>query len=339
MAGTILQGDFGFLPGIFQETNPTELPVTTLLAARGYVGHPQKTYTYTYHANDNYLAVTPTLASELSSPNFGSSGFTSGSNCMQVWDEGAAESFWRMGEQNLARTLGWQESSNVSREENPMARAMLEAVRRIKIQAEYVGREGKYNNPNDGGSGTYKQRGYRYAPGIVNKAIGVAGGSAVGSLATLTLVKLIDTMQTLWENKVNGSDNLTMFTNAIGKRQLSDIFRDQYNGGKNGLDVNKFGVNVQSFLTDFGAVEVVLTHNMPVDQVYILNLSAMNMVSHSIPGKGFMFERDIPLKEAGVAKSVYAEMGVDHGPGNNHARLYGIGSTAGHITAGTIESV
>jgi hypothetical protein len=34
----------------------------------------------------------------------------------------------RLGEQNLGRTLGWQGPSNQSREENPLARGMREAM-------------------------------------------------------------------------------------------------------------------------------------------------------------------------------------------------------------------
>jgi hypothetical protein len=334
---TVLLGQINYLPGLFTELNPWELPITTLLTSRGYTLMPQKHYGYTYHSNDAHVTPTPTLQADLGSANFGSTNFTSGSNCMQVWEEGAAVSYFRMNEQNLSRTFGWQGPSNASREENPMARALAEAAMRIKYQLEYVAREGVYNNPNDGGSGTYKQRGYRYAPGITNTAIGVAGGSAVGSYATLTLTKIIDTMQTLWQNKVNGSDQLTFVCNAVPKRQLTDIFRDQYNAGKNSLSRTEAGISIESFLTDFGQVDVLLTRTIPATEAYLLNLSQMRAVAHDC-GKGFMFMRDLPTISAGVSKSIYAELGVDHGHGSMHARFYGIGSTAGHLTTGTVQS-
>lgn len=339
MAGTVLINDFGFFPGVFTELNPWDLPITTLLTAQGYTLMPQKTYTYTYHSNPAHVTPTPTLQPDFGSPNFGSTGFTSGSNCIQVWDEGAMVSFARMGDQDLGRTLGWQGPSNLSREEDPMARAMADAMGRIKAQLEYVAREGVYNNPQNGGSGTWKQRGFRYAPGITNVAIGVAGGSAVGSYATLTLTKIIDAMQTLWQNKVNASDKLTFICNAVPKRQITDVFRDQYNAGKFSVSRNDSGISIDTFLTDFGQVDVVLTHTMPADQAYILNLSQMRAVAHAVPGKGFMFARDLPMTNAGVGKSIYAEIGIDHGVGSCHARLYGIGSVAGNLTSGTVESV
>lgn len=339
MAGTILLDDFGFLPGVFTELNPLDLPITTLLMSRGVTLLPQKDYTYTYHTNPAHVSPSPTLQIDLGTTNFGSTGMSHGSNAMQVWDEGAGVSYMRMGEQNLGRTLGWQGPSNVSREEMPLARGMKEAMDRVKIQWEYLMREGVYHSAVlSGGTATPQQRGYRFAPGITNTAIGVAGGSAVGSLATMTLVKILDTLQTLWENKVNGSDRLTFISNAIPRRQITQVFRDEFNAGKNSQSRTDAGVSINSFLTDFGEVDVILTHTMPVDQAYILNLSQMRAVGHAVPGKGFMFEEALPSAQAGIFRRFYTELGGDHGVGSCHARFYGIGSTASHITTGTVAS-
>jgi hypothetical protein len=340
MAGTALIDDFGFFPGIFTELNPVDLPIVSMVMGRGVELMPNKDYTYTYHSHPAHTNPTLTLQVDLGTTNFGSTGFTTGSNCIQTWDEGAGVSYMRMGDQQLGRTLGWQGPSNISREENPLGRGMADAMLRVKMQLEKVAREGVYQSYlSAGGTVTPQQRGYRYAPGITNKAIGVAGGSAVGSLATLTLVKLIDTMQTLWENKGNGNDRLTFISNGIPKRQISEIFRDQYNAGKNSTSRNDGGINIETFQTDFGAVDVVLTHTMPVDQAYILNLSQMRAVGHAVPGKGFMFDEALPTAQAGVFRRFFAQVGIDHGNGSCHARLFGIGSTAGHIVSGTISSV
>jgi len=340
MAGTIFIDDFGFFPGIFTELNPVDLPIVSLMMGKGVTLIPQKDYTYTYHSNPDHSNPTLTLQRDLGTTNFGSTGFTTGSNCIQVWDEGAGVSYFRMGEQNLGRTLGWQGPSNSTREELPLARGMSDAMLRVKMQLEKVAREGVYRSAmSNGGTAEPQQRGYRFAPGITNKAIGVAGGSAVGSLATLTLTKLTDTMQTLWENKVNANDALTFISNAIPRRQITEIFRDQFNAGKNSTSRNDAGVSITTFQTDFGNVDVVLTHTMPVDQAYILNLSQMRAVGHAVPGRGFMFDEALPSAQAGVFRRFYTEIGIDHGVGSCHARLYGIGSTAGHKTTGTIESV
>lgn len=335
---TIAVTNFPFYPGVLTELNPLDLPLTTILMSRGVDLMPNKDYAYTFHTNPEQTAVTKNSKGDFSLPTYGSTGFTTGSNTMNVWDEGAIVTFGRQGDQALGRVLAWQDPTNASREEDPMARALKEAAERIMIYAEYNAREGAYNSLTNGGSGTWEQRGYRFAPGITNTAIGVAGGSAVGSLATITLTKLVDTLQTLWANKVNGSDELSFISNATPKRQVTDIFRDQFNAGKNGLERNFGGVAITSFMTDFGMVNTILTRNMPATEAYILNLSRMRAVANEVAGKGWFFDRVIPIAQSGEARSVYAQFGVDHGVGSCHARLYGIGAP-GHLTTGTVASV
>lgn len=330
MAGTILINDFGFYPGIFTELNPVELPITTLLMAKGVELMPQKDYTYTFHSNPDMLSVTPTNQGDMGTVNFGSTGFTTGSNTMNVWFEGAAHSWARMGDQNLGRQLGWQGPSNASREEVALARAMSEALLRIKTQAEYIAREGAYNSPSNGGSGTWQQRGYRKAPGITNVAAtgGVAGAGTLGTYGTLDIAVLQSVTQTLWDNKVNKSDQLYLFTNSTGKLAVSNLYRDTYNAGKYNASLTESGLNIDQFYTDFGIIKVVLTHTIPKNELYLLNLNQMRMVGHSVPGKGFMFETDASLPGVAYeAKGIYTEMGVDHGSGSCHARIYGVGST------------
>ena len=342
MAGTVLYPDFNFFPGIFTELNPVDLPVTTMLSRGGIQLLPQKEYTYTYHSNPSMTAVTPTLQTDLGTVNYGSTGFTTGSNVMNVWYEGAAVSWARLNDQSLGRTLNFQGPNNPSLEPNPMDRALADALLRIKTQAEYIAREGKYFS-NGAGTGTWGQRGYRFAPGITNKAAAgaVAGGSSVGSYGTITTTVMLDTLQTLWSNKVNASDELTMFTNAVGKRQFSDVFGSQYGRIVSTSDIlTLYGLNIQRIVTDFGILNVVLTHSMPADQMYILNLNRMRMVGHVAKEGQLIYQSDtLPPGIAGDGKALYTEMGVDHGVGSCHARIYGIGSVTGHLTTGTVESV
>jgi hypothetical protein len=338
MAGTILYPDFNAYPGIFSELNPVDLPITSLLMARGIDLLPQKEYVQTFHSNPSMTSVTPTLQTDLGTVNYGSTGFTTGSNVMNVWFEGAAVSWARMNDQSLGRTLAWQDPKNISFEQDPLARAIKDALLRIKTQFEYVAREGVYFS-NGAGTGTWKQRGYRYAPGILNTAVGVAGGSAVGSLALLTQVKLENTLQTLWDQKNNASDRLTIVCNSIVKRQIGSIYGSSFWVGQNSQNTSSAGRNIRTILTDFGEVDILLTHTIPQDQCYILNMNQMRAVGHVAKGGQLIYESPtLPPGVAGDGVGLYTEMGVDHGVGSCHARLYGIGSTAGHLTTGTVES-
>ena len=343
MAGTILYPDFNAYPGIFLELNPVDLPVTSLLGMGGVELLPQKEYTYTYHANpDMQSGGTVTLQTDLGTVNYGSTGFTTGSNVLNVWFEGAAVSWARQNDQSLGRTLGWKGPTNISYEQDPMGRAISDALLRIKTQLEYVAREGKYFS-NGAGTGTWKQRGYRYAPGITNlAAIGaVAGGSSVGSYGTLTKGLIDNMLQTLWENKVNAGDEITLVTNSRGKRQVSDIYGTLVTRfAQDSSIVNMFGQNVDRVVSDFGVLNIVLTHSMPVDQMYFLNLSQMRMLGHVAKGGQLIYESPtLPPGVAGDGVGLYTEMGVDHASGSMHGRIYGIGTTPIHLTAGTVEAV
>lgn len=326
---TVRYNQMPFYPGAFAELNPVELPITTILASRGVVNLPNKEYGQTYHSNPDMLSVTPNTIGDLGVVSYGSTGFTTGSNTMQALFEGAYVSYARMNDQSLGRTLAWQDARNASYEPSPMDRALADALLRTKTQYEYLAREGVYSVPS-GASGTWQQRGYRYAPGITNVAAqgAVAGAGTLGTYGTLTIDILNNTFQTLWSNKVNGDNRLTLVTNAIGKRQVSEIYRSQFQAGYNQANRNVAGINILSIESDFGNIDILMTRTIPTDTIYVLNMDVMAMVGHPVKDGQYIFEEDV--KNPGVAgfgKAIYSEMGVDHGPGSCHARIYGIGST------------
>jgi Family of unknown function (DUF5309) len=325
---TVRYSQMPFYPGAFTEFNPVELPITTLLSAKGYRLKPQKQYTQTFHSNPDMLTVTPNTIGDLGVVSYGSTGHTTGSNTMQAVFEGAMVSWARMNDQELGRVLGWQDPSNQSLEPNPLDRAMADALLRTKTQYEYLAREGVYAVPS-GATGTWQQRGFRYAPGITNVAAhgALVGSGTLGTLGTLTMDILNNTFQTLWSNKVNAGNRLTLVTNAVGKRQISEIYRAQFQAGYNQASRNVAGINILSIESDFGNIDILLTHTIPQDQIYVLNMDVMEMVAHPVKNGEFMFETELkPHGVAGEGMGLYSEMGVDHGPGSCHARIYGVGS-------------
>lgn len=331
--GEIWHGMFPFYPGIFFELNPVVTPITTLVSQRGIRTTPNKLYTQTFHSHATQNSAN--LIGDMGTVTYGSQGFTTGSNTINIWFEGAFESWARNGDQQLGRVQGWQQERNPSYEPSALARAKSEALDKIKRQLEYVAREGTYQLGGGGGEGTsgttqvWQQRGFRYAPGItVGTAVGaVAGAGTLGTLGTLTYTKILDTLQSLWGNRL-WSGKLTAVCNATVKRQLTEIMRTEFNFGKNGESRSEVGVSLEAFRTDFGDVEVLLTNDFPVNDLYFLNLDYMGMVGRPVPGKGLLFEdKIISNGRAGEGVGYYTEMGLDHGPGQAHARIFGIGST------------
>lgn len=333
-AGEIWHGMFPFYPGIFFELNPVATPITTLVSARGIRTTPNKLYTHTYHSHATQNSAN--LKPDMAGVTYGSSGFTTGSNTVNIWFEGAFESWARRGDQQLGRVQGWQQEKNASFEPSALARAKVEALDKIKRQHEFVIREGVFNLGGGGGegtsgtTGTWQQRGFRFAPGInVGTAVGaVAGAGTLGTLGTLTFNLIMNTLQDVWSDRL-WTGNLTAVCNATVKRQLTDIFKTEFNFGKNSFDSRtEAGVSLESFRTDFGDVDIVLTNDFPVNDLYFLNLNYMELVGRPVPGKGIMFEdKIISNGVAGEGVGYYTEMGMDHGPGQAHARIFGIGST------------
>lgn len=333
-AGEIWHGMFPFYPGIFFELNPVATPITTLVSQRGIRTTPNKLYTQTFHTNATQASAN--LIGDMGTVTYGSLGFTTGSNTVNIWFEGAFESWARRGDQQLGRVQGWQMDKNPSFEPSALARAKSEALDKIKRQLEYISREGVYALGGGGGegtsgtTGTWQQRGFRYAPGItVGTAVGaVAGAGTLGTLGTLTYTKVLDTLQSLWTNRL-WTNRLTAVCNATAKRQLTDIFKSEYNFGKNAFDSRvDSGVSLETFKTDFGEVDILLTYDFPSTDLYFLNLDYMQMVGRPVPGKGLLFEDQIISNgKAGDGVGYYTEMGMDAGPGAAHARIFGIGST------------
>ncbi len=331
--GLILAYEMPYYPGYFTELQPYENPVVTMLATRGYRNEPNKEYTYTTHTNNE--ASSGDLKPDNASPTYGSTGFSHGSNTAQIWYKGAQVTWARMGEQNLGRTLGWQGQQNLSREQDPMIRAKLEALGDIKSELEYIGREGVYNVPGSAGTtGTWQQRGYRYAPGINNVAADGAspGAGTLGTLGTLTYDVLATGLQAAWDSRMwRPGNSLVCLTNSTGLKQINQIFYDRYDLGKNSEMTEAAGMDLKTFKTEWGNVEIVKTHNLPQDTVYFLNVNEMDLVARPVPGMpngGFLFEKAFGdgNEKANKGVGIYGELGIDHGVGSSHIRIYGVGS-------------
>lgn len=333
-AGEIWHGMFPFYPGLFFELSPITTPITTLVSAKGLRTTPNKLYTMTYHTNATQTSINS--KGDMATVTYGSSGFTTGSQTVNVLFEGAFESWARRGDQQLGRVQGWQAQSNPSLEPSALARAKAEALDKMKRQLEWGAREGTFQIGGGGGEGTsgttqaWIQRGYRYAPGItVGTTTGaVAGSGTLGTLGTLTFAKVMDTLQSLWGNKMWKGNALTAPCNATVKRALTEIFKSEFNFGKNAFESRTdSGVSLETFKTDFGPVDILLSYDVPNTDLYFLNLEYMSMVARPVPGKGIMFEDQIISNGvAGDGVGYYTEMGLDHGPGQAHARIFGIGS-------------
>ena len=335
--GLVLHYELPALYGFFTELNPMSNPLTTLAAAKGLQTTDSKIYQMVYHTNWEAGTLSDVgVKPDASTPTYGSTEHADGSNTVQIFDQGAAVTFARLGDQRLSAVQGWKNPQNQSVEPNPMPRTKAEALDRIKSMTEFAGREGTYTIPHagttSGTTGIWMQRGLRYASGLeIGTASGcVYGTGTLGTFGTLNFDTVMDCLQGIWDKKlwVPGRPMLALCNSTV-KRELTRVFKDELDMGKNGISINRSGVNLLQFETDFGMVEIVMSHNWPKNDLYFLNMDYINMIARPVPGKpngGLLFERDIPAVNSLEAVSYYGELGLNYMTGSAHGRMAGIGS-------------
>jgi len=84
------------------------------------------------------------------------------------------------------------------------------------------------------------------------------------------------------------------------------------------------GVAVDTVLTDFGQIGILLDSDWPKDSIGIASLDQLAPVFFNTPGKGVFFEE--PLAKVGASDDVqlYGEIGLKYGSERSHGVLRGL---------------
>jgi hypothetical protein len=90
-------------------------------------------------------------------------------------------------------------------------------------------------------------------------------------------------------------------------------------------DRNIAGINIDTIITPFGNMGLVVNEFVPADQAFILDLAYLDVAFLNIPGKGAVFVEDTDNDDAAaISKRVYMEIGLDKGPAEYHAVINGV---------------
>ena len=110
--------------------------------------------------------------------------------------------------------------------------------------------------------------------------------------------------------------DVILYCNAQYKQEISDIYgfapADRFVGG----------LNIQQIETDFGRVGVVPSRYAPAATVLAIDISVVSPVFQEIPGKGLLFYEELSKIGAGEVGQLYGHVGLDHGPGFMHGRIF-----------------
>jgi hypothetical protein len=146
--------------------------------------------------------------------------------------------------------------------------------------------------------------------------------------AALTEVEVLDFLQGIWSTHgIISSLEPTIMVGATLKRSLGKLFiKDK---GYQEQTRNIAGVSVDTIITDFGTVNVMLERNIPATTLSFAHLGYCKPVFLLIPSKGFLFVE--PLGKSGSSDKfqIYGECGLEYGPEMAHGIMTNVGAVAG----------
>ena len=148
------------------------------------------------------------------------------------------------------------------------------------------------------------------------ESLDVTGGVEVDKFRDAVL----DLMQKVGTNGgIHESETRTILTNATGKRLLSAAFIS--GAGFQETSRNVGGVDLQTFETDFGRVNIMLDRFMPADTLAVVSLEECAPRFLEIPGKGHFFVEPLAKTGASTKVQIYGEIGLEYGNQIHHGKL------------------
>lgn len=142
--------------------------------------------------------------------------------------------------------------------------------------------------------------------------------------AAVTDAAILDLMQDIHnEGGIQEEETAILMTGAWNKRQLTDIFIT--NGGYRQNSRTVGGVRVDTIITDFGELSVMLNRHMPNGAISVVSLEQCAPVFLEIPNKpGLLFVEELGKKGAYDAAQIYGEGGLKFGNEKAHGVLLGL---------------
>lgn len=142
---------------------------------------------------------------------------------------------------------------------------------------------------------------------------------------TLTTDHIETAVQGIWDNGGLRGGVPVMLVNSRQKRAITAAYATAYGKTFSIVPGEKVGgVAVDTVLTDFGQIGIMLDSDAPKDSIIFLSLDQLAPVFLNTPGKGVFFEE--PLAKTGASDDVqlYGEIGLKFGNEKAHGVLRGL---------------
>lgn len=156
--------------------------------------------------------------------------------------------------------------------------------------------------------------------------IGTATVSYIEPATALTVAVLEEAMQGVYDNGgISGQGTATLFCSSRQRRALSAAYANEY--GKTDLfgdSRNVGGVAMDTVITNFGRLNVVIDRALAPDTIAVVSLEQIQPVYLAIPGKGVLFEESIAKTGASEKSQIYGEIGLKYGNPLAHGVIRGL---------------
>lgn len=285
-------------------------PFSTIIGAnRGYTNHVEFVCGQYY----NSIAGSQPNISEsasLTAPEANVATRSQLTNVTQIFQESVSVSYAK--EANMGTMSGVNIAGQQPNPQSELTFQISRAMAKIAQDIEYTFINGVYQKATNDNE-VNKSRGILTA--ITTNNINAGGDGMSRRLISKALMAIASA----------GGDisNIIVGMSAIHLAQLD------YDANKNGMtavprerDVN--GLKIQTVLTPYGAVGVVLMETIPVGTALVFNPRIMRPMEQPVPQKGNFFLEALAKVGAGENYQIYGQIGLDHGAEWLSAKITGL---------------
>ncbi|MFI9507566.1 DUF5309 family protein [Nocardia sp. NPDC052566] len=134
-------------------------------------------------------------------------------------------------------------------------------------------------------------------------------------------------LQSVFDNGgISETGTATLFVPSGQKRAITKAYATAYSStaGIMGGTRNVGGVDMQTIVTDFGELNIVVDRVLPADAVAVASLEQIDPVFLNVPGKGVLFEEQLAKTGASDKTQLYGEIGLKWGNQAAHGVLRGL---------------
>ncbi|MFB7617821.1 DUF5309 family protein [Kitasatospora sp. NPDC056181] len=140
----------------------------------------------------------------------------------------------------------------------------------------------------------------------------------------LTTDHVSDLLQLAYDNGgISEQETATLVVNSAQRRAVTKAFASAY-GQYHETSRTVGGVAVDTIVTDFGTLNVMMDRHMPQDTITVASLEQCRPVFLNVPGKGTLFEEALAKTGASDEVQIYGEVGLEYGNEKAHAAMTGL---------------